>query len=115
MSFRPSTLTHRLLTTLNTVNATLVTNAQALVHGISGYNGGTATYLKLYDANAAPDETLTPRRTIYLPANAAFNFSFPNPLVFGSGLGYRMTTAGADNSTAAVAADAVLGLNIDYS
>lgn len=106
--------THRLLSAANTVNATLIAAVPATITGIGGYNAGTVTYLKLYDIAEAPDENDTPRQTIYLPANATFRFEFAAGLIFGKGIGYRMTTAAADNSTAAVASGAVLALNIDY-
>jgi len=107
--------THRLLSAANTVNATLVKGSGGKVYTISGYNAGVITYLKLYDKVSAPAETDTPRRTIYLPANANFHFDFAAGQQFLFGIGYRMTTAAADNSTAAVASAAILALNIDYS
>jgi ribonuclease HII len=104
--------THRLLSAANSVNATSVTTTPTTVTGIDGFNAGTITYLKLYDKATAPDENDTPRRTIYIAANTSFRYDFT--LLFTRGLAYRMTTAGADNSTAAVAAAAILALNIDH-
>lgn len=107
--------THRLLSAANTVNATLVKGSPGKVFTISGFNAGTITYLKLYDKATAPAETDTPRRTIYLAANTSFHHDFAGGQMFHAGIGYRMTTAAADNSTAAVASAAILALNIDYS
>lgn len=108
--------TARLLSAANTTNDTLVLGRPGRVYGVGGFNAGTITYLKLYDKATAPVVgTDTPRRTIYLPANTAFQIDFANPLHFAQGIGYGMATAGADNSTAAVASGAVLALNIDYS
>ena len=115
MAFRPAQNMHRLLSALNTVNATLVNARATLVQRINGFNAGAITYLKLYDKATAPAETDTPRKTLYIAANTSFDFPFGDGMTFGSGFGYRMTTAAADNSTAAVAAAAVLALNIDYS
>lgn len=112
MQFGQSTA--RLVAAANSVNATNVTDGLTKVVGITGYNGATASYLKLYDKATAPDQNDTPRQTFYLPASLPFRFSFENPISFTKGLGYRLTLNGADNDNNAVAANAVLGLNIDY-
>jgi len=106
--------THRLLSAANTPNATLVSADARTLHGIQVYNAGTATYLKIYDKATAPDENDTPIMTIYLAATTSYNLAWDRGIKLANGLGYRMTTAAADNSTAAVAAAATLGLNILY-
>lgn len=106
--------THRLLSAANTANPTVVLASNGMITGIGGYNAGTVTYLKLYDKATAPDETDAPRQTIYLAASAMFRLDFSEPLAFAKGIAYRMTTAAADDSTAAVASGAILALNIDY-
>lgn len=109
----PAQQTHRLLSSAATVNATSVTTSATTLRGVMGFNArASAVYLKLYNKGSAPDENDTPRKTIYLPASTAFELR-PNDF-FGAGLAYRMTTAGADNSTAAVAAGDILALNLDY-
>lgn len=113
MSFAQQTA--RLLSALNTVNATLVQAGVTKLHGINLINGAAVTYLKLYDKATAPAETDTPRRTIQIPANANFDWTPASPLAFQLGLGYRLTAAAADNDTTAVAAAAVTCLNIDFS
>lgn len=110
----PAKGTARLLSADNTVNATLVKSSPGIIRHIDGFNAGTISYLKLYDKASAPAETDTPRRTIYLTASAMFSFDFADGLEFGKGIGYRITTAAADNSTAAVASGAILAMNIDY-
>ena len=115
MAFRPAQQTHRLLSAANTANPTIVNDRSTLLQRITGFNAGAITYLKLYDKATAPAETDTPRKTLYIAANTSFDFAFGDGMTFGSGLGYRMTTTAADNSTAAVAAAAILALNIDYS
>lgn len=111
----PATAVERLLSAANTVNATLVRAGNTRVLRISGWNAAAVTYLKLYDKATAPAETDTPVATIYLAASLTFDEQWPNGLSFQKGLGYRLTTAAADNSTAAVAAAAVLAMNIAYA
>lgn len=111
----PAKSTARLLSAANTVNATVVKAIPGAVFSIEGFNAGTITYLKLYDKASSPDENDTPKRTIYLPANLRFQIDFGRGLNFVNGIAYRMTTAAADNSTAAVASAAILAMNIDYT
>lgn len=111
---RRPTATARLLSAANTVNATIVKASAGVLFGLDGFNAGTITYLKLYDSAIEPTEAMTPRRTIYLPANLRFQLEWRSGLDFPNGISYRMTTAAADNSTAAVASAAVLALNLDY-
>ena len=111
----PAKSTDRLLSAANTVNATIVKATPGVIFSIEGFNAATITYLKLYDKATTPDENDTPKRTIYLPASLRFQIDFGRGLNFVNGISYRMTTAGADNSTAAVAAAAVLAMNIDYT
>lgn len=110
---------HRLLSAAGSVNATLVKSSATSLHGVLGHNARTsAVYLKLYNSAEAVDETDTPLMTIYLPASSAFalgaSFFGERGVRFGSGLAYRMTTAGADNSTAALTAGDILALNLVY-
>lgn len=114
-SLAPARSTARLLSAANTANPTIVKASPGAVYSIEGFNAGTITYLKLYDKATAPDENDTPKRTIYLPANLRFQIDCGRGLNFASGISYRMTTAAADNSTAAVASGAVLAMNIDYT
>lgn len=106
----------RLLSAAGSDNATLVKARKGKVLKISGYNArGSAVYLKLYDKATAPTVgTDTPFATIYLAASSAFNHEWENGLDFTLGLGYGTTTAGADNSTAAVTAADILAMNIAY-
>jgi hypothetical protein len=113
VSSNPATRTHRLLSSAASVNATVAVSRRARLIGIQGFNArGSAVYLKLYDKKTAPSEADTPVRTLYLPASSPFDFS--RQVQFKSGISYRMTTAVADNSTAALTAGDVLALNIDY-
>jgi hypothetical protein len=111
----PSQATHRLLSAANTTNATVVKAKPGSIDSICGFNAGAITYLKIYDKATTPDETDTPRLTLYLAANLMFDFPFGRGINFANGIAYRMTTAAADNSTAAVASAAVLALNVNYS
>lgn len=108
------TANHRLLSAANTDNATLVQAGLVKAYRVTGFNAGAITYLKLYNKATAPTVgTDTPVMTLYLPANTVFNIDLAAQ-EFPLGLGYGMTTAAADNSTAAVASAAVLALNLQY-
>lgn len=106
--------TARLLSAAATTNGTSVKAANGTLKRITGYNArASAVYLKLYDTSSAPTVgTDTPRKTYYLPASSAFVFDLDD--YFGQGIGYGMTTAAADNSTAALTAGDILCLNVDY-
>ena len=110
----PASLTKRLLSSAATDNATLIRAGVGTVRQISGFTArGTPVFLKLYDKATAPTVgTDVPRKTYYLPGNSAFVFDCNDS--YALGIGYGMTTAAADNSTAAVAADDVICLNVDY-
>lgn len=109
-----ATTTARLLSSAATTNDTNVKGSAGTLRGIQGHNARTsAVYLKLYNKATAPTVgTDTPVKTIYLPASTSFALDFQYS--FSTGLGYGLTTAGADNSTAAVASGDILALNIDY-
>lgn len=113
---RPGRYTHRLLAAAGSVNATNVLAREGVLTSVEGYNArGSAVYLKLYDKATAPAETDTPRKTIYLPASAYFHHEYGSGIEFENGIGYRMTTAAADNDTGALTANDILALNIDYA
>ncbi len=104
----------RLLSAANTTNATSVKTTSGDVFKVIGYNAGTVSYLKFYNLATSPTVgTSTPLFTFYLPANTAFALDLDG-YFFSVGIAYALTTAGADNDTGAVAAGAVLGLNIAY-
>ena len=113
---------HRLLSAAGSTNDTLVSSSTARVHSICGVNANAAArYLKLYNKATAPVAgTDTPTATFYLPPSSVnggqFTFTFGDaPIVMRVGFGYAMTTAAADNSTAALTAADVIALNIVYS
>lgn len=114
---RASTATARLLSAAASDNATAATGDRpAILVAIHGHNAkAAAVYLKLYNKASAPASTDTPRKTIYLPASASFNFSFPAGIEFPLGLGYRLTLAAADNDATALLAGDILALNLDYA
>ena len=107
-------LVTRLLSAANSDNATIVKAAPGRIYSITGWNAAAVTYLKLYNKATAPASTDTPLHTEYLAASQKFQLSFPRGLNFTAGIGYRLVTGVADNDATAVAAAAVLGLNIDY-
>jgi hypothetical protein len=118
MSFfasRPANQAARLLSAAASVNATLVVARPCALKGIQGYNArASAVFLKLYDKAAAPSEADAPVKTLYLPATSAFAFDFTAGFECAAGLGFRLTTAGADNSNDALSAGDIVCLNLDY-
>lgn len=113
MASSPSQSTHRLLSAAASVNATLIQAGPTTLSGITCVNGAAITYLKLYDKATAPTSTDIPRRTIQIPANTAYTYESSLGMLFGLGLGYRLTAAPADADNTAVAAGAITCLNID--
>ena len=109
--------TSRLVSAAASDNSTLVKNAAGRVYAIQGYNAAASVrYLKLYNKATAPTVgTDTPRKTLALPPLSAFAFDFPVGLSFATGIGFGLVTGSADNSTAAVTAADIVGLNIDYA
>lgn len=112
-----SYVTSTLLSAAADTNATSVKGSAGRVFRVSGYNAAAAArYLKFYDKATAPTVgTDTPVRVIALAPTAAFSHSFEGGgLPFTLGIGYGMVTGAANNSTAALTAADVVGLNIDY-
>lgn len=107
---------HSLLSAATT-NATVVKASAGQVYAIQAFTiDATPVYLKLYNKATAPDENDTPVGRYLIPGSAdgrGFMLEIPTGLEFSAGISYRLTTAIADNSTAAVAAAEVL-VNIDW-
>jgi hypothetical protein len=111
---RPSS-TSRLLSAAASVNATVVKASPGALFKIQGTNANAAKrYLKLYDKATAPASTDTPVMTLELAASAAFSFDFQHHW-FATGIGYRITTAAADNDTGALTAGDILCMNVSYA
>ncbi len=107
---------HRLLSAAASVNATNVKASEARLEAITGQNArASVVWLKLYDKATTPSEADTPKMTLAIPASSAFNFNWVRGVSFPLGLGYRMTTAAADNSTAALTAADIIGMNVLYA
>lgn len=107
----------RLASSAATTNDTLGVAGATKVTTIVGMNTNAAVrFLKLYNKATQPTVgTDTPLITLALPASAAFAFDFAaDTLIFPLGVGYGLTTAAADNSTAAVGAGDIVALNILY-
>jgi hypothetical protein len=110
--------TARLLSSAASTNGTRVKATAGRIYSVQGYNASSGViYLKLYESALNPPVvgTTTPRKTIPIPPNTVFAFDWPSGLPFASGIGYGLTTGSADNSTAAVGAGDILGLNVDYA
>jgi len=97
----------------NTTNATSVKATFGQVYAIDvSNNSANLAYLKLYDKASAPTcGTDTPVARFLVPATAAggrIQVSISAGLAFGTGIGYCLTGAIADNDTTAVAASAYI-------
>lgn len=110
---------HRLLSSDATVNSTNVKGSAGEVFGIKGYNNNAAAmFFKLYNKATAPAVgTDTPVATYRLAPTANFAITVGGALgaYFSAGIGYGLTTASADGSTAAVASGDIQCLVIDYA
>lgn len=117
VSFSGATAVARLLSAAGTSqDSTLVKNAAGYVSHITGRNNRTSSvYLKLYNKASAPTVgTDVPLVTIEIPASTAFDFAYERGSYFSAGIGFGLTTAAADNSTASVTAGDITCLNIWY-
>lgn len=78
-----------------------------------GYNANAAVrYLKIYNKASAATASDTPKLTIPLEPQKAFDYSF-NGLAFSSGISQRATTALADADTGTPSTNDVI-LNVEY-
>ena len=112
----PASTVSRIPSSANTTNATAAKAAAGKLFSVNGYNStATVTYLKFYDKATAPTVgTDTPVLTLALPASAVFNYDLGG-IAFATGIGYGLTTDAANNGTTAVAAGAILGLNVVFN
>lgn len=115
IALRRPNATSRLLSAAASVNATVVKASPGALFKIQGTNANAAKrYLKLYDKATTPASTDTPVMTLELAASAAFNFDFQHHW-FAAGIGYRITTAAADNDTGVLTSGDILCLNVSYA
>ena len=109
----------RLVSSAASVNATSAKASAGRLYQAFGYNAsGSVIYLKIYNKATAPTVgTDTPVLTVPLPPSSAFVFDFAGSVgaYFSTGIAYGLTTDSADAGTTAVAAGAVLGLNLGYA
>ena len=112
----PASTVSRIPSSANTTNATAAKASAGKLFSVNGYNStATVTYLKFYDKATAPTVgTDTPVLTLALPASAVFNYDLGG-IAFATGIGYGLTTDAANNGTTAVAAGAILGLNVVFN
>jgi hypothetical protein len=106
----------RIPSAAGTVNSTLAAGRPAKLYSVNGQNARAGVvYIKLYNKATAPTVgTDVPVLTFACAASSPFSFQIPNGFLFTVGLGYGMTTGAADNSTAALTAADVLGLNVMF-
>jgi len=111
-----SSTASRIPSSANSVNATAAKASAGKLYSVNGFNSSASvTYLKFYDKATAPTVgTDTPALTLALPALSVFSYDLGG-LAFATGIGYGLTTVAADNGTTAVAAGAILGLNVVYA
>jgi hypothetical protein len=111
-----SSTASRIPSSANSVNATAAKASAGKLYSVNGFNSSASvTYLKFYDKATAPTVgTDTPVLTLALPALSVFSYDLGG-LAFATGIGYGLTTVAADNGTTAVAAGAILGLNVVYA
>lgn len=112
----------RLLSAAASTNATSVKASAGDVFKIIGVNANAAArYLKLYNKASSPTVgTDVPVATIYLPPSGVgggiFEFDFgAQPLYFGTGIAYALTTAAADADTGALTSGDVIAFNLFYT
>lgn len=99
--------------TVATDNSTLVKTGPTQLLGVTGF-ATAAVFLKLYNKATAPAVTDVPTRVIYAPVGASFHLAFKDGAAFPLGLGYRVTTAAADNDATLPAVN-VAGFTLDYA
>jgi len=99
---------------LATTNAALIKGAAGRVQGWYIFNTSANTrFIKLYNKATAPTVgTDTPFLTLAVPSGGGANV-WIDGITFSAGIGIGMTTAAADNSTAAVSAGDVI-VNLFY-
>jgi hypothetical protein len=73
----------------------------------------TARYVKVYNKATAPTSADTPALRILVPPGGGANLAFDSGMVFGTGIGIRITTGVADNDANAVTANDVI-VNLIY-
>jgi hypothetical protein len=112
----PATTVSRIPSSANSVNATVAKASAGKLFSVNGYNSSASvTYLKFYDKATAPTVgTDTPVLTLALPALAVFSYDLGG-IALATGIGYGLTTDAANNGTTAVAAGAILGLNVVFN
>lgn len=99
------------------VNATVCKASTGHLYNIYASNiNAAAAYLKIYNKATTPSETDTPVLRILIPGSATggvASIPFSEAVGFSAGISFRVTTALADNSTSAVAANEV-AINLTY-
>lgn len=114
-SLQPTTASRIPSSAASTNPTSAKASAGRLFHA-NGYNSSaTVTYLKFYNKASAPTVgTDTPVLTLALPPTAVFAYDLAG-FRFATGIAYGLTTDAADAGTTAVAAGAILGLNVVYA
>lgn len=113
MALKGPSLTHRLLSAGASQNPQIVKAGPGKLHSIKLF-AAAAVFLKIYDTAVTPTSAMTPRHTLRLVAAVNNSFDWSDGVLFGQGIGYRITGLAADADTTNVVAADVLTMNIDY-
>lgn len=102
-------------------NAALISAGECHLSGFTvAHVDATPVYIKFYDKATAPDENDTPFYRLMIPANSVAangsgsNVTLPEPRRCTNGLGVRVVTGIADNSTGATTASEGV-FNVHYT
>jgi hypothetical protein len=94
-------------------DATGVKNGYGAIYDIEVFNTNTSVrYLKIYNVYA-PTSASTPHQVFAVPGSGGVVVCYPRGRVHSVGIGFRLTTGGADNDANAVASGEMF-VNIGY-
>lgn len=114
---KPNTIS-RMPSSAASNNATLAKAGAGDLFAVQAHNTtASVIFLKLYNKASAPTVgTDVPVKTLALAPGASLGASavWANGLYFSTGIAYALTAGAADSDATAIAAGAVVGLNLDY-
>lgn len=114
-SLEPTTAS-RIPSSAATTNPTVAKASSGRLFSVNGYNASAGViYLKFYDEASPPTVgTDVPVLTLALPPTSVFDYPLGG-FVLPTGIAYGLTTGAADNSSTAIGAGDILGLNVGFS
>lgn len=76
-----------------------IRNTAGSLHGYMVSNSsGSMLFFKLYNTSSTPTQGATPVLVMGIPSGGAANMTFPSPIAFSSGIGFRVETAAPQNN-----------------